>query len=180
MEPSKTTIGTVARPAMKPQQSLTPNRPEQHPANYFSFHLGVHQSQHNNRQQSSVGLMKRGAEYKGEQSIYIIIPALFKIEKNIFNAAVTHLICLQSKLSSWDPLLSCHLAKLARCQQIPKWHHSHLRLRTENRQKKKSHCWDVQDKHSEHNLLSYRFSYGLFSQPQNISIKSLYFLFCPK
>lgn len=63
-EPSETTIGTKAWPPVTPQQSLAQNRPDQHPDSYFHFRPGVHQSQHNNRQQSSAGLMKRGAEYK--------------------------------------------------------------------------------------------------------------------
>lgn len=89
---------------MMPHQSLAQNRPEHHPANYVSFHLGVHQSQHNNHQQSSAGLMKRGAEYKaGEHSIYII-PALFQIAKCLFNAAVTRVICFTERTLQLGPI----------------------------------------------------------------------------
>ncbi|TKS79869.1 Zona pellucida sperm-binding protein 3 [Collichthys lucidus] len=70
-EPPKTTIGTKALPSMTPQESLVDNRHEHHPASYLRLRPGLHPSQHNKHQQSSAGLMKRGAEYKAEQTIQL-------------------------------------------------------------------------------------------------------------
>ncbi|XP_037642300.1 zona pellucida sperm-binding protein 3-like [Sebastes umbrosus] len=70
-EPPETTISTKARPSKTSQESLVQNIPEQRPVNYFRFRPGVHQSQHNKPQQSSAGLMKRGAEHKAERTIQL-------------------------------------------------------------------------------------------------------------
>ncbi|XP_010750991.2 zona pellucida sperm-binding protein 3 [Larimichthys crocea] len=70
-EPPKTTISTKASPSMTPQESLVNNRHEHHPASYLRLRPGLHPSQHNKHQQSSAGMMKRGAEYKAEQTIQL-------------------------------------------------------------------------------------------------------------
>ncbi|XP_070775597.1 zona pellucida sperm-binding protein 3-like [Enoplosus armatus] len=78
-ERPKTTMSTKAWPSVTPQKSLVQNGPEQHPASYVRFRPGMHQSQHNQPQQLSARLMKRGAEYKAERTIQlgpiIVVPS---------------------------------------------------------------------------------------------------------
>ncbi|XP_070701667.1 zona pellucida sperm-binding protein 3-like [Pempheris klunzingeri] len=70
-EPPKPTIGTKAWPPTTPQESSVQNRPEQQQqASFFRVRPGTHQSQHT-RAQSSSGLMKRGADYKAEQTVQL-------------------------------------------------------------------------------------------------------------
>lgn len=69
-EPSDTPMRAKEWPSVMPQQSLAQNRPKQHQAGNFHHNLGVRQRQHNNRQQSFTGPMKRGA---GEVNIYFLL-----------------------------------------------------------------------------------------------------------
>uniref|UniRef100_A0A3Q4BTN1 Zona pellucida sperm-binding protein 3 n=1 Tax=Mola mola TaxID=94237 RepID=A0A3Q4BTN1_MOLML len=65
-ESSETATGTKAQPIMKPQQSF--------PASPLYFQLGLQQSQHRNplsAQQSSTGLMKRGAQYTAQGAVQL-------------------------------------------------------------------------------------------------------------
>ncbi|XP_076601813.1 zona pellucida sperm-binding protein 3-like [Chaetodon auriga] len=66
-EPPRTTIGTKARPSKTLQESSVQSRPEQSPASYYRVHPGVHQSQHSKHQQ----WVKRGTEYKAEQTVQL-------------------------------------------------------------------------------------------------------------
>uniref|UniRef100_UPI0037E91C27 zona pellucida sperm-binding protein 3-like n=1 Tax=Semicossyphus pulcher TaxID=241346 RepID=UPI0037E91C27 len=70
-EPPTTSISTQASASVTPRESLVQSKPEQQPANYLRVRPGMHQSRHNKLQQSSAGLMKRGAEYTAEQTVQL-------------------------------------------------------------------------------------------------------------
>ncbi|XP_047445652.1 zona pellucida sperm-binding protein 3-like [Mugil cephalus] len=69
-EPPKTTMSTNAWPTTTLQESLH-NRPQHQPAKYIRFRPEAHPSQHNKPQQPSAKLVKRGTDYKAEQTVQL-------------------------------------------------------------------------------------------------------------
>ncbi|XP_034559411.1 zona pellucida sperm-binding protein 3-like [Notolabrus celidotus] len=67
--PATTTATTEAWSFKTPQPTLVQETHEHLPAKYYRVRPGMPQSQHNRPRQSPAGLMKRGAQYKAEQTI---------------------------------------------------------------------------------------------------------------